>query len=356
MMRTCRTLYNAGALYMLKDGVRLDGYPSNMYSFNSFMLQNRTMRCSLVRKLFLDSPMGWCDDTSDERFQLEDSVLRVFCGIIQDCRNLRHLELVLFEGWLDLERSMIWSTFSSLHTLKYVLVESADPRVGKLLQMWVDLKWLCIVCVSPSLSVYVAPAADPRLLIRDLHNLRELSLEYPFFSAHKALKFPHLETLCIDEWAVIKIKHLIESFPNIRNLHFRAADLQFSEHQTLTTTHTRNMSWQNISNRRWPILSYYRGDAKALYALAPQCKITHVHTVLLDKISPYYLRAILEEAMPSHLTLCVQSANIVSDLPAAVPEAIELPLTHLNLTIEVPTQDTYTLKQLQVGPFLSMSD
>ncbi|KAK7682646.1 hypothetical protein QCA50_014446 [Cerrena zonata] len=349
MMKTCRTLYNAGTLYMLEDGVRLSGHISNMYSFNNFMLQNRAVRCSLVRRLSLNSSSGWtdwCPDTPEERSQFEGKVLQDFCQIIQGCRNLRHLELAFFEGWLSPPKcvAMVWPTFSSIRTLEYVFVQRHDP-IEQLLPMWADsLKWLCISTLSNSVMVEPVDAAeDPRLPIRSLHNLKALSLEFPGFSSeHRALRCPQLEALSIDKWNLIEIEHLIGSFPNIRNLHFRDPNLDSWGLGSLDATRAHNIDWQSVQNQRWPNLSYFYGSARALYTLAPQCKITHVNIALPDN-NYHHLNPILQDTMPSQLTLFIHLDSDLTVIPT-FPEAIDLPLTHLDLIIEV--RAPYSLEEL----------
>lgn len=172
MLTTCRNLYHTGTPHILAHGVELNGRPSNMESFNSFMLWDGATRCSFLRKLSLKVPTGWCEIKFDETYQYESEVRSNFNEVIMNCSNLSHLELLGGQNWLTMERR--WGfTLASLSNLEHVDVSGNGQLTEDLLQFWANgLKWVCVSFVANDMD------RDPRQLVYHLHDLKRLHVKF----------------------------------------------------------------------------------------------------------------------------------------------------------------------------------
>ncbi|KAK7676006.1 hypothetical protein QCA50_021041 [Cerrena zonata] len=332
MMRTCRTLYNAGAPIILAE-VKLRGNPRHIKSFNSFMLRNLLFRCSFLRELTLRSPKNWSQDVSSERFKSESRILEDFAEIIKGCQNLRHLVLMSSEEWITMHCS-IGCAFASLYDLPSVLVDGGGEYTTEVLRLWEHgLKSLCISFDGLETNDRNTQG-DPRPLIHNLRNLKELHVKFLDFQPEHDTMEHHLETLSIELWFPAEIDPLVRSFPQLRNLHFRPlADYNAQEDDvTIAATRENNLILQG--DLHWKILSYYAGDVIGLYMLAPQCPISHLD-IYLDEC-PQHFHEIFRDAMPSRLTLRIEDTITPSMLTTSMPSPMELPipLTHAQLYVE----------------------
>ena len=219
MMRTCRTLYDAGTPIILHSDIQLNGEASQIEAFNAFMLRDCSHRCSFVRVLMLFEPRNLHTNVlQNNTDRSQGDTLREFAHVIQNCHNLKHIILYEPDLWFLAEPRLALA-FASLRKVETAAVMKVPHAfaIGGLLQ-WSNLKSIELGFGGREDDTQRS-FGDPRVHLEGLADVDTLCVQnmelYPDYDDRC---FPKIQSIDIDNWRGLETDVLARSFPNLRYL------------------------------------------------------------------------------------------------------------------------------------------
>lgn len=262
MMRTCRTLYQAGIPHLLRivsicisDGAG-SGPPVNMESFTSFISTDPIRRGLIVREITL---MPSRLDVTQEYYQS----VQAFAQALAQLHNLTTLEVFLAEDWLN--HSSISDALASLINLRALRLDShLDESDGN---KSIDLLGR-ITSPLRALALGFSFAAEYRNLFEILSHfaptLVYLELDkVALVSENEGTVYPNLKTLDLGRTHAdtFCVSTLLTCAPNLQEISLReVANLRPNEVERIRNDSLRAQN----RHKSWRSLDAVRGDLDAI--------------------------------------------------------------------------------------------
>lgn len=337
LMRTCKTLRDAGTRILLSHGVTV-GNATQLRSFCAFMLRDVSARAPHLRQLYLKIRLecnldGEPEDDSDAANDysgstLSKDTLRMLLTVLQQTTNLEDLSIDSCEELLERENKLV-NAIIALEHVHRLQVHSVGELAGRVLD---NIKSSLI---EVDLHCYTEEMYDPSPLIpmveRHCNTLEKLSGWY-IELGDATVQFPRVRALALRSFWGLDTATLHRAFPNLQYL-------ELSVPADLDAESARQENAAAANNHPWGVLRRLCGAVDALYALgtAPHAKAVEVDwSGSYDAIMLARLRTTLSEARASHAVLHLGYGYGFS-LPAGkLPDLLPLggtTITHLALDI-----------------------
>ncbi|OJT11729.1 hypothetical protein TRAPUB_11753 [Trametes pubescens] len=336
LMRTCKTLRDAGTRPLLSHGVTVAN-ATQLRTFCAYVLRDVPNRAPHLRRLYLkirlepnvdDEP----EDDSDAKNSyssatLSKDTLRMLVTVLRKTTNLEDLSIDSSEELLERENKLV-NAIIALERVRRLQVHSVGELTGRILD---NIK---SSLVEIDLHCYSEEMYDPSPLIpmaghhRD--TLEKLSGWYVELG-DATVRFPRVRALALRSFWGLDTATLHHAFPSLQYL-------ELSVPADLDAEPTRQENAAAAENHPWGVLRRLCGAVDALYALgtAPRAKVVEADYIgSYDATMLARFRTVLSESGSSHAVLHLGYGYGFS-LPAEkIPDLlpIEGAVTHLALDI-----------------------
>ncbi|EIW56541.1 uncharacterized protein TRAVEDRAFT_49366 [Trametes versicolor FP-101664 SS1] len=308
LAQTCHIIHQYCSKYILQDGVFLKS-KEQFVSFAHFLVGgsdwHHRIRLLHILALFIN------ERSSAPEGQLGKLLHKLFVALASS-GSLRRLSIYFSErilGWHpDLPEAI-----AGLHTIRYLMIVDAGPRAIRMLKA---LR-ASLLYADITMKDTVLPPEDKnpiRLLQGSQGSLRELVAK-SFVGVPDTPQYPHVTTFhlgCTQKapWT----HHYVRAFPHLRHL-----TTQISYHHRCNLGEIEKRRARNQSEQEhfgaWPSLRSFRGSVLSLYLLGIRCPIraVNIDTEGEALLSPAVLRAVLDDARPHRLHLCIDGGYLLAD-------------------------------------------
>ena len=306
LMRTCRTLYEAGVPRLLRRvGGRISIHTRrNLYSFCAFMLRKNPSRFQHLLELDIHLERPFYKDA-----RANNAVALMF----KNASQLATLKLPNPDYLLA--DKVVHRAVASLSSVREVVLRDVTDEVVSLLDSLKAPVRKVNIAFDPH---WAEDGGDPIPLLKNFAgSLEELSASWVTFETLD-VQYPHLVDLHLDICVGFDFKTLYRAFPNLRHLRLFTG----IEHDWMDM----RVDWRRQRNLQaqaelgtWQSLSYVRTSVATLYSLALQCRVDHLdmgQSPLVPEVCEW-LGAVLSEVQPLAISLSMSAKEFDTSLLGA---------------------------------------
>ncbi|EMD31031.1 hypothetical protein CERSUDRAFT_100756 [Gelatoporia subvermispora B] len=334
MMRTCRTLHDAGIRLLLSQKCYLFT-EAQLSSFCRFVLGDAPLRSSFLRELNIAEEIG-------------ENTVALLIEVLLQARSLKKLTIQpephLFESHPDLVDAIC--SLPSLKSLDWHDV--GDPGVEVIRHMQASLE-----VVEVSFINCDQPQDPAEVLKRSANTIRDLRANYVVV-APSTIQFTALQYLRLRATSdPIDTSVLMSMYPNVLSLYLESPLLLFDDDEEQWNEMRQVNERRAQSSNRWAILAEVAGNIFALWTLALNCKVVTLTVSPIDREDLAPLSTLLRGTDPFRLRLTVSlgrdiSIDLLGDLLVGATS-----MKQLELAIHVGSSATDSGPQILSG-ILSM--